>query len=112
MDLLSLSHGDVTGFKLQPLPQGDDGVSRVGAHRQEADERSSRVGFLPHPLQVQDHTFAVLLTHRARDVFTGLQEKENSIRQRRPSIHFKSPLIKVSGSVGCWSLSCHRVKVR
>lgn len=86
MDLLSLSHGDISGFKLQPLPQRDDGVGWIWTHWQEADERSSRVWFLPHLLQVKNHPFCVLLTHCIHDVFTGLEEKEKEIRQSRPAL--------------------------
>lgn len=82
MDLLSLSHWDISGFNLQPLPQRNDGVGRIWTHWQEADERSSRVWFLPRLLQVQKHPFCVLLPHCIHYVFTGLREKGKEIRQR------------------------------
>lgn len=83
LDLLSLSHGDISGFKLQPLSQGNDGVGRIWTHWQEADEWSSCSWFLPHPLQVKNHPFCVLLSHCIHYVFTGLEEKEKEIRQSR-----------------------------
>lgn len=75
MNFLSLAHGDVTRFDLEPLAQGDDGVGGVRAHGQKADEGRAGFRLLPRLLQIQDHALGIVLPQRVCDIFTGLENK-------------------------------------
>lgn len=82
MDFLPLTHGDVRCLEVEPLAQGDDGVSGVRAHGQKADEGCAGVRFLPRPLQVQDHTLSVFLPQRVFEIFPGLGNHGNGNEEK------------------------------
>ena len=74
VDLLSLTHTNRLQIDASLLGELLDTVARIGAHREKADQRFSRLALLEHSVEVEYDALVEPLSDRVADELLGLEE--------------------------------------